>query len=112
MSKWYKLKHRKPVLFNAQIDDDMEEFAKESKRFFTNYNRKIRLTRLDGCHVSTVFLGLNHAWREGELLVFETMIFGGDNDSFTYRCATHRQALKQHWDAVKIAKFRIKEDSE
>jgi len=45
--------------------------------------------------VSTVFLGLDHGWN-GELQLFETLVFGGDDDDEMTRCATWWQAEAMH----------------
>jgi hypothetical protein len=45
--------------------------------------------------VSTVWLGLNHAW-DGGLLIFESMIFGGEYDQSQMRYATEQDALDGH----------------
>lgn len=37
--------------------------------------RRIGLTKIAGCSVSTVWLGLNNAWQPGQVLIFETMAF-------------------------------------
>lgn len=38
---------------------------------------RIAVDDLNGVHVSTVFLGLDHSWGSGPPLVFETMTFDG-----------------------------------
>lgn len=60
-------------------------------------------TMPDGTKVSTVFLGLNHAFLEDitpEL--FETMIFGGDHDEFQERYSTWDEAEEGHRKAVEL----------
>jgi hypothetical protein len=53
--------------------------------------------------VSTVFLGLNHAYLgQGAPLIFETMIFGGPEDGYQDRCTTWQQAEKMHETALKL----------
>ena len=46
--------------------------------------------------VSTVFLGLDHSFGEGEPLLFETMVFGGPLDQEMDRCSTWEAAEKMH----------------
>jgi hypothetical protein len=47
--------------------------------------------------VSTVFLGVNHDWRDnGAPLLFETRIFKGTMDGFCSRVSTWEEAEKQH----------------
>lgn len=51
----------------------------------------------EGVTVSTVFLGLDHQWGAGgPPLIFETMVFGGPNDSLEERCSTYDEAEEQH----------------
>ena len=54
--------------------------------------------------VSTVYLGIDHGF-EGNPLIFETMIFGGDfEDQYCERYATLGEAIEGHQRAVKFAK--------
>ena len=53
--------------------------------------------------VSTVFLGLDHAWGSGPPMIFETMIFGGEHDQYQERCSTWTQAEDMHKTACKLA---------
>ena len=53
--------------------------------------------------VSTVFLGIDHGYRAGLPLLFETMVFGGKHDQWQGRCSTWGQAEKQHKRACKMA---------
>ena len=45
-------------------------------RWFETADRHVDLTQIGPLTVSTVFLGLDHSFGEGEPLLFETMIFG------------------------------------
>lgn len=53
--------------------------------------------------VSTVYLGLDHAFGGGPPLIYETMIFGGPNDQYQDRYTTREQALAGHRRAKRIA---------
>ena len=46
--------------------------------------------------VSTVFLGIDHSFGDGEPLLFETMVFGGKLDEEMDRCSTWEAAEKMH----------------
>lgn len=46
--------------------------------------------------VSTVWLGLNHAYDDGPPLIFETMVFGGPMDEYMERYTTEAQAREGH----------------
>ena len=66
-------------------------------------NQIVARTERDGILVSTVYLGLNHAWDDGLPLIFETMIFGGDHDEEQWRYSTEAEALEGHQAAVTLA---------
>lgn len=58
--------------------------------------------------VSTVFIGLNHAFLgQGAPLIFETMIFGGPHDQYQERYCTWEEAEEGHERALKLAKKSI-----
>lgn len=59
----------------------------------------LALTELpNSFEVSTVWLGLNHNYREGPPLIFETMVFsaGSREEKDTQRYSTEAQALDGH----------------
>lgn len=58
----------------------------------------------DGVLVSTVFLGINHAWRGEDPILFETMVFGGKMDQYQDRCSTWGEAEEMHEKAVMMVK--------
>lgn len=65
--------------------------------------RVVQQDRVDGILISTVLLMIDHNYfGEGPPLIFETMIFGGDHDGYTYRYATRAQALSGHARAVAL----------
>ena len=58
-------------------------------RFFEDINnRRVAEDSIDGARISTVFLGIDHNFGEGEPLLFETMISGGEHDTYVERCST------------------------
>jgi len=59
-------------------------------------NRRVAKTILDHCEVSTVFLGLNHAFGNSSPLWFETMVFGGPLDQEVVRYGTLEEARRGH----------------
>lgn len=67
--------------------------------------RVVAKTTIGDATVSTVFLGLDHAWGAGPPMTFETMIFGGDHDQYQTRCSTWEQAEAQHAEAVELLNF-------
>ncbi len=66
---------------------------------------RVALTDTALCTVSTVFLGVNHAFIEGDVVLFETMIIGGGrHDGYQDRCRTYAEALLMHSAAVALSK--------
>lgn len=60
----------------------------------------------NGIKISTIFLGLDHSfdYSEGHIpVLFETMIFGGNNDQYQKRYTTWDEAEKGHAHAVTLA---------
>jgi len=64
-------------------------------------NRHVGYDKFGDVRVSTVFLGLNHNWG-GDILLFETMIFGGEHDEDQWRYSTWEEAEIGHKEAVKL----------
>lgn len=58
----------------------------------------------EGVTVSTVFLMINHSFGDGPPILFETMIFGGENDQWQDRYTCYDLAELGHKRAVEIAK--------
>lgn len=68
-------------------------------------SRIVAKTEVGDMNVSTVFLGLNHAFGGGPPLLFETMIFGGPPDQdYQERCSTWEQAEAMHQRGVEAAR--------
>lgn len=73
--------------------DDIFEWAK----WFEKADRRVAFTTLDiGEEVSTVFIGINHQWGNGPVLLFETLVFGGDFDGEMERYSTWDEAAAGH----------------
>jgi hypothetical protein len=83
------------------------EDVMEVEAFLSDVNkRKVAHTLFDDCEVSTVFLCIDHNFlrKNEEPILFETMIFGGEHDSFQRRYFTYDEAEKSHElivDAIK-----------
>ena len=94
---YYTLKHRKPVPC-----DDVENWA----YYWSCNHRRIRYTTINqSLRVSTVFLGVDHAFADEGPILFETAVLDKNcTDHYMRRCKTHREALAQHWEAVRWAK--------
>ena len=69
-------------------------------------DRHVAITDLGALgRISTVYLGLNHAYGGGPPLIFETMIFGGPMDQYQDRYSTEEQAAAGHSFAVQAVMF-------
>lgn len=87
------------VFGNITPTDDTEEFG----RWIKYADRQIGLTRIFGITISTVALGINYNFGEGEPDIFETMIFGGAENQYCERYSTIKQAETGHKEAVWLA---------
>lgn len=94
MSDLYFLDGKTPVKCN-----DIEEWVV----CFDRDKKHVALTEKDGIRVSTVFLGMDHAYDSNIPLLFETMIFGGKNDEDQWRYSTWDEAYAGHIEACKLA---------
>jgi hypothetical protein len=79
----------------------VETLEEWSNFFEDNDKRRVALTKLEHCRVSTVFLGINHRWGDdGPPLLFETMVFGGEHDEEMERYSTWDEAIAGHQKMV------------
>lgn len=81
---------------------DMWEYAMKHQQV-THVAKDV--LEIDGVsvRVSTVFLGLNHAWGEDmPPILFETMIFGGEHDQYQERYNTWDEAVEGHKRAMEL----------
>ena len=69
----------------------------ESCRAEQRNNKSVALTTDGNVEVSTIFLQVDHNYKQGgPPILFETMVFCGDNAISTVRCSTYDQAVAQH----------------
>ena len=95
MSKWYILDDdNNPVKSTVNEFVDWEE-AYPEKRIIKQYDN-------DEVFVSTVFLGLDHAWNSDIPVLWETMIFGGEHDQYQERYTSYEDALEGHKIALNL----------
>ena len=82
------------------------DLIKWSEWFERNTKQRIVKQEIIGkSKVSTVFLSLDHGWRRGNPILWETMVFGGKLDQELDRCSgTHKDALDMHKRMVKRVK--------
>jgi hypothetical protein len=59
----------------------------------------------NGVQVSTVFLGVDHAWvhENSQPVLWETMIFGGEHDQYQRRYTSKKDAAEGHAHAIRLA---------
>lgn len=90
-ARWYRLDGRTPV-----PTDDMTDLGFGSEAW------RVARTEIEVVwSVSTVFLGLNHAFNDGPPVLFETMVFGPDDlQSGCVRYLTWDEAEDGHWIVV------------
>jgi hypothetical protein len=68
-------------------------------------NRIIERDYIGEVLISTVFLGLDHDFgSEGPPVLWETMIFGGENDKYMRRYTSRNDAIVGHLEAVELVK--------
>ena len=100
---YYKLDENKNV-----VSSSLEEWANFIEgKFPTNY-RHVGYEIINGKRISTVFIGLCHNFNilSNTPIVFETMIFDGDNSlDYQERYSTWKEAEEGHKKAVKWVKY-------
>jgi hypothetical protein len=82
--------------------DDLMQWAEE----FETRDRHVKKTEIGGSDISTVFLGIDHAFgfsQDAAPMLFETMVFGGWLDGFQERCSTWAEAEVMHDRIVRLA---------
>lgn len=66
--------------------------------------RRVAEDQVGEVWISTVWLGLDHAFGYGPPLIFETMCFGGSMDQEAYRYSTESEALAGHAEIVSLVR--------
>jgi len=68
----------------------------EWAKWFETTDRHVGNDTINGYRISTVFLGLDHNFGVGAPLLFETMVFGDDDEEDMERYATYEEAEEGH----------------
>ncbi len=100
----------KHFTLNKEEKKEIPATEDEWNKWFNNpdTDRVVADDEIKDMRVTTIFLGLNHAFEEGvRPLLYETMIFGGSRDGKQWKCGTYDEAEKQHKFAVK----KVKQDA-
>ena len=71
--------------------------------------RKQTEPTVEDIEISTVFLGLVHGYLEGQPLLFETMIFGGDIDADDFFCPFRSSTWEKAERAHDVVVDRLRE---
>jgi len=80
MAEYYKLVGKEAIPFPCF--EDYLDFLKTQTSEERNETRRVALTEAkNGFRISTVFMSLSHQYGAGPPLIFETMVFDGDNYS-------------------------------
>jgi len=82
---------------NSKPEPDLMTWA----TFMEKGNRTVAVDHLGCARVSTVFLGLDHAFGKGPLVLWETMVFGGPLDGEQERYSSREAAIAGHAAMVK-----------
>ena len=69
--------------------------------------RRIARSKVRGVEVSTVFLSVDHQFGSGPPILFETMIFGGDQDQEQWRYTSKAAAVVGHKRVVRALRAGI-----
>lgn len=75
----------------------------EWSAWYEKADRTVAKTKIGDVTVSTVFLSTDHSFNHGPPILYETMIFGGENDQFQERYTTREEAEEGHRIAVELA---------
>ena len=66
--------------------------------------RIVKKDTIEDIRISTVFLGLDHAFKSDTPILWETMIFGGEYDNYQERYTSYEDALIGHQKALDLIK--------
>jgi len=95
---FYILKDKKPIPTDSTTA--MENYSIEK--------RKVAKDKIGDILISTVFLGIDHAFDNGPPVLFETMVFGGGLDEEMERYSTWEEAEAGHAAMVEKVKKALK----
>ncbi len=76
-------------------------------QWFEDADRSVASTDIGDIRVSTVFLGIDHNFVGGTPILFETMVFGLDDDEMCDRYATWAEAVIGHKKTCSKVRERI-----
>lgn len=80
--------------------------------WYESTDRRVARTETGNGDVSTVFLGIDHQFGDGEPLIFETLVFGGPLDQEMERYSTWEQAEAGHAAMIERVRNAVSEEGE
>ncbi len=96
MGRWYILDENNKPVVAASVIEAAEWLDKNPER------KAVKQEHIDKIFISTVFLGLDHAWDSNIPVLWETMIFGGEHDQYQERYTSYEDALEGHQIALNL----------
>jgi len=91
-------------VLNDEGDPVVETDLLKWAEWYETADRKLAADAIGSVKISTVFLGLNHAFDDGPPMLYETMIFGGPHDDYQERYHNKVAALAGHDRAVALVR--------
>ncbi len=82
---------------------ELDEWSNQFENMSIQGVRHVAEDFINGCHVSTIWLGMNHNYFGGVPLLLETMVFDtphSGHDIYMKRYTTWEQAVEGHKKAV------------
>lgn len=94
--------HYKLTKDKKAIPCTMEEWGRQLNEMVDTNTKHVKDETIEGYRISTVWLGLDHSFCGGSPLLFETMIFKGNDftDLYCTRYTTWEEAEEGHKRAV------------
>lgn len=91
---------------------DINRWSEQYEEMSRNNTKHVGNDKIDGKHISTVWLGTNYRYGEGPPEIFETMVFkdGTLSDIYCERYATWDEAVDGHKRAIAWVLHGCKDD--
>lgn len=93
---WYILDENNKPVKATSIMEAADWMEKNPER------KAVKQEHIGDIFISTVFLGLDHAWNSDIPVLWETMIFGGEHDQYQDRYTSVEDALEGHKTALTL----------
>lgn len=96
-------------VLNKKGEPVLEQNLAKFAGWFAKNERAVAKERIGDVLISTVFLGIDHAFGKGPPVLWETMVFGGKLDMKQYRCSgSKKEAEAMHLRTVEKVKRSIR----